>query len=106
MNSLKRRHSVNPTSLASGRYADRRRARRGRPSIEALEHWTLLSNVTWVNASGGDWDTGSNWSTGQVPGPNDNVTIDLSSAGTVTHSVNQSDSVLSLTETLPRPSKS
>ena len=61
----------------------------GGPLIE-LER-PLLSNVTWTNANGGDWDTPSNWSNDQVPGPNDNVTISLSSAETITHSSSNND---------------
>ncbi len=63
----------------------------------ALEPRTLLSTVNWINAAGGDWDTGSNWSTGSMPGASDNVTIDLSPGVTVTHSQNDADSVNDLT---------
>ena len=48
----------------------------------------------WIKAGGGSWDTGSNWNTGQPPGPNDTAVIDLTSAGTVT--TGPSDSVRSL----------
>jgi hypothetical protein len=37
----------------------------------------IASGVLWVNPSSGDWNTASNWSTGTVPGADDNVTIDL-----------------------------
>jgi hypothetical protein len=52
--------------------------------------------VTWINPAGGDWDTPSNWSTGQVPGPNDVVDIPQIS-GTVTHLMPINDTVVSLT---------
>lgn len=54
----------------------------------ALEDRTLLSSVQWLNPAGGGWDTGSNWSTGSLPGGGDNVTIDLSPGITVTHALN------------------
>jgi uncharacterized delta-60 repeat protein len=57
----------------------------------------VAHHVSWINASGGDWDTASNWSTGRVPGASDDVTIDVSSAIIVTHSKNVADSVHSLT---------
>ena len=63
----------------------------------ALERRTLLSTVNWINAAGGDWDRGSNWNTGSVPGASDNVTIDLAPGITVTHSQSDDDSVNTLT---------
>jgi hypothetical protein len=70
-----------------------------RPRMEELETRTLPSTVTWINPAGGDWDTPGNWSTGAVPGPNDDVVIDLAGQNnfTVTHSANVADSVNSLT---------
>ena len=71
--------------------------RRGyHPAVSSLEDRTLLSTVTWINPSGGDWDTPSNWSTGTVPGPADDAVIGLSGV-TVTHSTSAADSVNSLT---------
>ncbi len=32
--------------------------------------------VAWISDADGDWNNAGNWSTGQVPGPNDNVVID------------------------------
>ena len=41
--------------------------------------------VTWTNTAGGSWTTGSNWSSSpNVPGPTDNVVIDLAGSYTVT----------------------
>src|SRR5579884_173749 len=51
--------------------------------VEAMENRTLLSAVTWTGA--GDhtnWTDPNNWSTGSVPGPADDVTIDV--AGNIT----------------------
>ena len=36
----------------------------------------MLSAVTWVTNNDGFWDDGANWSTGQIPGNTDDVTID------------------------------
>jgi hypothetical protein len=43
------------------------------------------ATVTWTGPSG-DWNTAANWSTGALPGPNDNVVIGSGPAITVTHS--------------------
>ena len=59
--------------------------------FEVLEARTLLATVNWAATSSGNWDVGSNWSTGQVPGPGDDVVINPSNALTVTiNSGNQS----------------
>jgi hypothetical protein len=42
--------------------------------------------ASWNNQSGGDWSTGSNWDTGQVPGISDNVLVSLPMGSTVTYS--------------------
>jgi hypothetical protein len=63
----------------------------------ALEDRTLLSSVNWINPAGGDWDAGSNWNTGSVPGASDDVAVDLPPGITVTHSQNDADSVSTLT---------
>jgi RHS repeat-associated protein/uncharacterized repeat protein (TIGR01451 family) len=52
------------------------------------------TTVYWVGGSG-DWDTSSNWSTGQVPTPSDHVAIVLPNAN-VTHSQGTFDAVASL----------
>jgi hypothetical protein len=43
------------------------------------------ATVTWIGGSG-DWDTATNWSTGQLPGPSDDVVIGAGASITVTHS--------------------
>src|SRR5262249_46239978 len=48
------------------------------------------------NPAGGDWDTPANWSTGQLPGPGDDVVIDLTGTFTITHGQNVTDSIHSL----------
>ncbi|MFK8015830.1 MAG: Ig-like domain-containing protein [Gammaproteobacteria bacterium] len=39
--------------------------------------------VEWISPTGGDWNDPSNWSTGQIPGPTDDVFI--ATSGVVTH---------------------
>jgi hypothetical protein len=43
------------------------------------------STVQWINPLGGDWNNPSNWSTGVLPGPNDDVLIDVPGGVTITH---------------------
>jgi hypothetical protein len=38
------------------------------------------NSVAWISDSDGDWDSAGNWSSGQVPGPNDAVIIDRKTA--------------------------
>jgi uncharacterized repeat protein (TIGR01451 family) len=45
-----------------------------------------LNAVRWVPVSDGVWHDGANWSTGSVPGPGDDVCIDVGGGITVTHS--------------------
>jgi hypothetical protein len=59
--------------------------RSARLRLEALEERSLPSVVNWTNPAGGDWNTPGNWSTGALPGPGDDVVINVGS-GTVTHS--------------------
>jgi hypothetical protein len=81
----------------SHRGNDRRPARRAfRPRLESLEGRDLPSIVTWINPSSDDWSVGSNWSSGAVPGADDDVVINT--PVTVTHSSPQTDTVHSLTE--------
>ncbi|HZZ18395.1 MAG TPA: hypothetical protein VFE25_03450, partial [Opitutaceae bacterium] len=50
--------------------------------LESLEPRLLLSGVTWAGAAtGGDWNTASNWSGGAVPTFSDNVIIQGLNAG-------------------------
>jgi hypothetical protein len=48
-----------------------------RPGLEWLERLVLLSNVAWNSTRSGFWDVARNWSTGDVPGPNDDVVINV-----------------------------
>jgi hypothetical protein len=69
-----------------------------RPLLEALEDRWLPSAVSWISTSSGDWDTPGNWSTGALPTPADDVTINKPGV-TVTHSLGNFDAVHSLTST-------
>jgi hypothetical protein len=51
--------------------------RKKAPLLEILEKRTLLS-VSWVGTGDGtSWSDPTNWSTGLVPGPNDDVVINV-----------------------------
>jgi hypothetical protein len=64
------------------------RSRHFRPQLNGLENRTLPSTITWINPAGGNWFTASNWSSGTVPGPTDDIAIPLpvtvNSTGVVT----------------------
>ena len=46
------------------------------------------AEIKWVNPSGGNWSNPANWSTGSVPGTNDDAVIDLPGFYTVTADIN------------------
>ena len=48
--------------------------------IEVLEERRLMTSVQWISKSSGNWDVAGNWSTDTVPGPNDDVTINVNGA--------------------------
>ncbi len=73
----------------------KRSAIAARATVSRLEHRLLLA-VTWINPSGGDWDTPANWSTDALPGPGDDVMINTAGI-TITHTANVVDTVKSLT---------
>src|SRR5262249_44895106 len=78
-----------------GRLPARRPAAAGRrPRLETLEDRTSPAVVRWV-AGSGNWATPANWRTGRVPGPTDEVVINVSGTITVTHS-QANDSIHSL----------
>jgi hypothetical protein len=56
--------------------------------------------VNWTNPGGGTWETPANWSTGSLPGPDDDVVIStLNPGATITHASDNS-SIHSLTSNL------
>jgi hypothetical protein len=61
----------------------------------------MLSTVTWINPSGGDWDTPGNWNTGSVPGPADDAVINVAGNVQITHSQKVTDNVKSITGSDP-----
>jgi RHS repeat-associated protein len=67
---------------------------RKRPLLEVLEDRLVLS-VSWINPSGGDWDTASNWSDDRVPTATDDAVVNLAGI-TITHATGAKDSVQSL----------
>src|SRR6516225_8109239 len=85
----------NSSSSRSKKRSCSKRQRTPPPWIEPLENRVLLS--TWANPAGGDWDTASNWQGEVLPGPNDDVVINLPGNFTVTHSQNVTDTIRSLT---------
>ena len=56
------------------------RRRQRRPDFETLESRQLLSTVDWISPTSGSWDVASNWSTGTIPGPGDDVVINVTGA--------------------------
>jgi hypothetical protein len=66
-----------------------------RPTLEILEDRLAPAAIHWINTNGGDWSDPTNWSTGTVPGPSDDVLIDVGGNITVTHSTG-TDTILSL----------
>jgi hypothetical protein len=55
-----------------------------RPRVEELENRLVPAAVTWIGGASGSWATGTNWSTGTMPGAGDDVVLDGSV--TVSHS--------------------
>jgi hypothetical protein len=45
---------------------------------------TVAATIRWANPAGGSWHTASNWSPARVPGPADDVLIDVPSNVTIT----------------------
>jgi uncharacterized repeat protein (TIGR01451 family) len=50
--------------------------------------FTVLTTAHWINSSGGNWNTASNWSTGTVPTASNDVFIDANGTYTVSLDVN------------------
>lgn len=67
------------THLPSGTLVDQ-----GAPTDLELVFDPEAAGLHWINPAGGDWNDASNWATGTVPGPNDDVFIDAPGAYTVT----------------------
>ncbi len=68
-----------------------RQPERHGPMLEQLEPRIMLSNVSWIAVSGGDWSVGANWSTGTVPASGDTAIIaNLNPGAQVTYSTGSS----------------
>lgn len=52
--------------------------------VELLEDRVVPATVTWVNTGSGDWNVGSNWSSGTVPGGGNTVVINTTATATIT----------------------
>ncbi len=64
--------------------------------FEHLEDRRLLATISWINTDSGSWSNPANWSSGVLPGPADDVVIDVPASITITHS-SGSDTIQSLT---------
>jgi len=73
------------TTQASRRYS--------RLALERLEERLTPAQVAWAVDANGFWDVPGNWSTGAVPGPNDDVIIDRP-AGDFTVTIRQGTSTV------------
>ena len=101
MNHLPQLGWIEFTTLRHRRPVDRRRTLNTLLSMEPLEDRTVLSTITWSTTAapnGGNWDVGSNWQGGVVPGSSDTAVIKgLTSPGLVYMDMNKADSVAGLT---------
>src|SRR5262249_61618155 len=53
-----------------------------------VTHFTKVDQVLpvrWINPNGGFWDDPNNWDTGAVPGPADDVAIDMPGNVSITY---------------------
>jgi uncharacterized repeat protein (TIGR01451 family) len=60
----------------------------GGGSVTSATAFTVATAVHWINSSGGNWNTGSNWSGGSVPTASNDVVIDAAGTYTVNLDVN------------------
>ena len=94
---MSQRHS---SRFHRGRVFSRRLNRR-RPMMEILERRQLLATDTWISPTSGSWDVASNWSTGAVPGPGDDVVINVAGATPTVTISSQVESVRSVNASDP-----
>ncbi len=85
------------TARPGHRHGGRENAGRHRPQIESLEGRQVPATVHWANPAGGDWADAANWDTGSLPGPDDDVVIDVPGDVLITHQTG-TDAVHSLTD--------
>ena len=74
-----------------------------RPRVEPLEDRIAPAMIFWGNPSGGDWDTAANWVGGVKPGSADDAMINIAVAVPITHSLNVTDAINSLSVTANAP---
>jgi RHS repeat-associated protein len=85
----------------------RRSSRKRGPDLSRIRHWNFRleyledriapATVNWTNPNGGNWDVGSNWSSGSVPGSSDDAVINTASAASILIQNGDAESVHSLT---------
>jgi hypothetical protein len=73
-----------------------RKAASYRPELLDLESRTLLSTITWLQPTSGDWDDPARWAGGQVPTAADDAVIPFAGI-TASHATGAADQVHSLT---------
>lgn len=75
----------------------RSKATRRQMFMEQLEDRRMLAAVSWTGG-GGDllWSNPANWSTAQLPGPNDDVTVEAEGAVTIAYDILGPASIRSL----------
>ena len=59
-------------AVVKGNIADLRGNRLG---ADVVNDFRVIDAVYWINPGGGDWNNPANWSTGKLPGPDDDVLI-------------------------------
>ena len=75
----------------------RRRPSRFQLYLEQLEQRTVPATINWMNSAGGNWDLGTNWNGGNVPGSGDDAVINTTAPATITIQTGDIESVHSLT---------
>src|SRR5260370_28435497 len=76
----KRSKRARASAAGAGRNSHRLRAFstvHGPLHLETLEARCMLAAVSWIGGVDNSWETASNWSSGIVPGNNDDVPIDI-----------------------------
>ena len=104
MSRTPRRSPVIPESPRRHRFAERRRARSLRPSIEGLESRVVMSQILWnttANPTGGNWDSTTSWMGGQIPKSGDDAVINTPSSGSFSVALGTNDSAFSLSTSGP-----
>ena len=92
---------MRPSALIAGSYVSATATDPAGNTSEFAADTIVVATVYWVNASGGDWDTPSNWSSDSVPTAVDDPVISIAVTNPITHDQSNADSVNSLTSSDP-----